>query len=150
LKTPHTLWRDRQWGVAILAAPAVWFFLYSVDQPAIQMNWPLSRPWLFLMLAAAYPLLEELVFRGWLQGWCMQQNWGNKDVAGITYANVATSIMFAALHIISHAPLMAALVLIPSLVFGYFRDRYNGWLVPGIMLHCFYNAGYFLLYKPAF
>jgi membrane protease YdiL (CAAX protease family) len=32
---------------------------------------------------------------------------------------------------------------VPSLVFGYFRDRYDS-VVPGAALHVFYNAGWFL------
>jgi membrane protease YdiL (CAAX protease family) len=35
-------------------------------------------------------------------------------------------------------------VLLPSLLYGYFRDR-HGSVYPAIALHVFYNAGYFLL-----
>jgi membrane protease YdiL (CAAX protease family) len=38
-------------------------------------------------------------------------------------------------------------VFAPSLVFGYFRERY-GSIAPGAVLHVFYNAGYFLLVAP--
>jgi membrane protease YdiL (CAAX protease family) len=33
-------------------------------------------------------------------------------------------------------------VLFPSLIFGYFRDRYTS-IYPCMVLHAFYNAGYF-------
>jgi len=113
-------------------------------------GWVFASPLLFIMLILVRPVLEEIVFRGLLQGWCLKLAWGKRDFYGLTAANIATSIVFTGLHFFTHAWLMAALVFIPSLLFGYFRDRYEGWLVPAIVLHCYFNAGYFLLYKPAF
>jgi len=140
-------YRDWQFGVAFVAAPVVWVALYLMDHPQLSLWW-LQAPLLFLSLAIIRPLLEEIVFRGLLQGWCIQQPWGSVSYAGVTTANVFTSTVFTALHFIYHPPLMAAAVLLPSLVFGYFRDRYSGWLVPRIVLPCFYHAGYFMLYQP--
>jgi len=143
-------WRhDRQLGIAFLVAPFVWLSLYLIDRPALSFNWEILISQQFLTLAVMMPILEEIVFRGLVQGWCMNQRWGGNKVFWITHANILTSIVFTAFHFISHTPLMALLVLIPSIVFGYFRDRYHGWLIPSIMLHCFYNAGYFLLYNPS-
>jgi membrane protease YdiL (CAAX protease family) len=45
------------------------------------------------------------------------------------------------------APALAAGVLLPALLFGYFRDRHDS-VLPAIALHVFYNAGYFLLPLP--
>ena len=140
--------RDWQLGAAFMVAPVVWTSLYLIDTPPLKLEWVSAAPLLFLMLILVRPVLEEIVFRGLLQGWSIKQSWGRESIVGITYANITISIVFAALHLMSLTPFMAALVFIPSLVFGYFRDRYNGWLIPGILLHCFYNAGYFLLYRP--
>jgi membrane protease YdiL (CAAX protease family) len=38
----------------------------------------------------------------------------------------------------------AILVFAPSLVYGFFRDRYNN-LYPSIVLHSTYNAGFILI-----
>ena len=57
------------------------------------------------------------------------------------------SLVFTGLHFIYHPPLWAASVLLPSLVFGYFKDRYRTLTTP-IILHVFYNAGYFWLFAP--
>ncbi|MDX8405977.1 MAG: JDVT-CTERM system glutamic-type intramembrane protease [Mariprofundus sp.] len=133
-----------------MAAPVVWAILFLIDRPQFDMLWLLLAPLSFLMLALVRPVVEEIVFRGLIQGWCINRGWGGKSVAGITLANISTSILFTALHLLSHTPLMALLVLVPSLLFGYFRDRYAGWLLPSIALHCFYNSGYFLLYQPDF
>jgi hypothetical protein len=49
-----------------------------------------------------------------------------------------------------HPPLAAISVMIPSLIFGHFRDRYNAapyqHLAAPIGLHIWYNSGYFLLF----
>ena len=65
----------------------------------------------------------------------------------VTHANLITSLVFTGLHFIYHPPLWAASVLLPSLVFGYFKDRYRTLTTP-IILHVFYNAGYFWLFAP--
>ena len=129
-----------------MAALLVWVLLYWVNTPKVNILWVLTSPLLFLNLILLQPVLEELVFRGLLQGWLIEQDWAKGQVSGISFANIITSLLFTALHFIHHEPLMAIAVVAPSLVFGYFRDRYNGWLVPCIGLHCFYNAGFFLIF----
>ena len=47
-------------------------------------------------------------------------------------------------HWFTHPPLWALSVLIPSLVFGLVRDRLQS-TYPAIVLHSFYNSGYFIL-----
>ena len=55
------------------------------------------------------------------------------------------SVVFTSLHLILRPGWFILGVLVPSLIFGYFRDRYRG-VVPAILLHIFYNAGFFLLF----
>ncbi len=38
-------------------------------------------------------------------------------------------------------------MILPSLVFGYFKDKYHSLTAP-ILLHVFYNAGFFWLFAP--
>jgi len=92
-------------------------------------------------------VLEEVVFRGIVQEMLFRQPWGRREVGLLSVANLITSILFAGSHFIHHPPLWAILVFFPSLIFGYFKDRYQRLYVP-ILLHVFYNAGYFLLFKP--
>ncbi len=68
---------------------------------------------------------------------------GARQPWGITTANAATNVPFAGAHLLAHAPAWAAATVAPSLVFGYFRDRY-GSCVPGAVLHVCYNCGRFL------
>lgn len=139
---------DWQYGVAIIAAPVLWALLFWIESPQPSFRWIEAAPWLFLSLVFVQPVLEEFLFRGWLQGWFIEKEWGSHRLLQISSANVLTSVVFVVMHLFYHAPLMALLVFVPSLVFGYFRDRYDGWLIPCILLHCFYNLGYFYLYAP--
>ena len=65
----------------------------------------------------------------------------------MTTANVATSALLALAHLATQTPEWAAAAFVPALVFGHFRERY-GSIAPGVALHVFYNAGYFLLAAP--
>ena len=140
------LFRDWHYAVALVAAPMVWLGLYLAGFSVVHPAWILASPLIFLMLVMVQPVLEELVFRGLLQGWLLERAVFTASFAGVSLANVLSSVVFTALHFINHPPWMAASVLLPSLLFGYFRDRYKGWLMPSIGLHCFYNAGYFLIF----
>jgi hypothetical protein len=59
-------------------------------------------------------------------------------------ANLLTSAMFVLAHLVSHSLAWSLLVFITSLLFGLLRDRFES-VYPSIVLHIFYNAGYFLL-----
>lgn len=135
--------RDRCFWVAMGLGPLFWLVLYGVAQPAWRPGWPLAAPFVFLLPALVYPVLEEIVFRGLVQEALARRTarrWGP-----LSLANVLTSLAFAALHAFYHPPVWAAAVIGPSLVFGYFKERANS-LVPPIVLHVFYNAGYYWLF----
>jgi len=139
---------SKPWYAAAFVALPVWTVLYLFNQPAIDWAWPIRAPVTFLLLTMLYPLLEETVFRGLIQGEMMHRTVCRQQFAGITLANILTSILFSLAHLLTHPPAMTALVLLPSLAFGYFRDRHEGWLLPAILLHIYYNLGYFLIFKP--
>ena len=129
----------------MLAAPLFWVALLAMDGRSPDVSWPLRSPVQFLIVSLVYPVLEELAFRGFVQGALRRTSWGVRSVAGVSGANLATSVAFAALHFLRHPPLWAGLTFFPSLVFGYFRDRSGGVVLP-IVLHVFYNLGYFWLF----
>ena len=138
--------RDWTFHAALLAALLFWALLYAFTTPDIHWDWPLRAPWLFLWPALFYPVLEEIIFRGLVQDLAHRHlrawRWGP-----ISHANLYTSLLFTALHFIHQPPLWAAAVIFPSLVFGYFKDKYHGLTAP-ILLHVFYNAGFFWLFAP--
>lgn len=94
-----------------------------------------------LNFAVWAPLWEELLFRGALQGWLRSAAWALRSWKGLTAANLVVSVLFALAHLFHQAPLPAGLVFVPSLLFGYFRDRHES-VYPAVGLHALYNAGY--------
>ncbi len=136
------------WLIAIFIALPIWAALWLLNKPRLEPAWPIHAPATFLLLILIYPFLEELVFRGLIQGELMHKQTFRRSYAGISRANMLTSLLFAAAHIYAHPFSMAMLVVGPSLIFGYFRDRFDGWLLPSILLHIYYNLGYFLIFSP--
>ncbi len=143
---PCPMLRDWTFHAALLAALLFWGLLYALTTPAIHWDWPLRAPWMFLWPALFYPVLEEIVFRGLVQDLAHRhlRPW---HLGPVSHANLLTSLLFTALHFIHQPPLWAAAVILPSLVFGYFKDKYHSLTAP-ILLHVFYNAGFFWLFAP--
>ena len=104
----------------------------------------LGKGGLLLSLILWQPLLEEMLVRGVIQGQLREARWGKAEWLGMRYANLLTSTLFALSHLLYHTPLWALAVFVPSLIFGHLRDRY-GSIYPAMLVHIFYNAGYFLL-----
>ncbi|HKK14079.1 MAG TPA: JDVT-CTERM system glutamic-type intramembrane protease [Gammaproteobacteria bacterium] len=137
-------WRDLRFWLAMGAALPVWAALAAWAPGAVHPAWPLGAPLAFVLPALVYPVAEEVIFRGAVQE-TLHDRLPPFRLGPVTGANLLTSVVFTALHFIHHPPLWATLVFLPSLVFGYFKDR-TGSLQAPIALHVFYNAGYFWLF----
>ncbi|MEA3244312.1 MAG: JDVT-CTERM system glutamic-type intramembrane protease [Pseudomonadota bacterium] len=137
-------WQDPLFFAAMAAALLYWLTLYLITQPEVDAGWPLREPLHFLYPALLYPIVEEWIFRGFVQELAHRhlQPW---SLGPLSHANILTSLLFTALHFINHPPLAAAMVFIPSLVFGFFKDR-SGQLAAPVLLHIFYNSGYFWIF----
>lgn len=98
----------------------------------------------FLLAVVWQPIIEELLFRGCLQGFLSIREWGQRCLVGLSIANLLTSVLFTGAHLATHSLFWASLTLFPSLLFGVLRDR-SGSVFPPIVLHIIYNAGYFML-----
>ncbi len=143
--------------LAVTAGPCVWVILFWVFNMPLARRldetdaWGLTDPaFLNVLLFAVliYPLLEEIVFRGALQGFLIDRLFGKRLprwLGGLSLANLITSLVFAAMHLFNQSPLWAALIFLPSLVFGWAREATGGLVAP-VLLHMFYNAGFYLLF----
>lgn len=128
---------DRQFVVALGVALPVWVAL------GLGVGGPLYRPvgfiaWLAFVLWQ--PLLEEVVFRGILQGQLLRVL-GGRRLAGITAANWLTTALFAAMHLFAQPLAWAIAVAVPSLVYGHLRERFDS-VWPAVAMHATYNAGF--------
>ena len=137
-------WRDRFWIFCVLAGPVFWLFYALINDPvSYAENDNLFA--MLLLVIIVYPVLEEIVFRGWLQTELCRRKFFQFVVFRISNANIFTSILFSLFHLINHGPLWATLVFFPSILFGHLRDSY-GVVTPSILLHMFYNGGFFVLF----
>lgn len=97
---------------------------------------------LLASLVVWQPVVEELLFRGLLQGALRRTQFGSRTLVGLSLANVVTSLLFVLLHMLRHTLPWALAVFWPSLLFGLFRDRSDStW--PPIALHVAFNAAFF-------
>ena len=90
-------------------------------------------------LIVFYPVVEELAFRGVIQEVIATKTKQYPAFYYFSIANIATSLLFVAMHFVHHTPLWALLVFVPSLIFGYFKEQYKS-ILPSIFLHMFYNT----------
>lgn len=98
-------------------------------------------PWILISFILIQPTLEELLFRGVIQGQALHTAWGNKRYLGLSVANAFTSVLFVLLHFVHHPLVWALAVFIPSLIYGYLRERHNS-LWPALVIHVFFNLTY--------
>ena len=127
-----------------LAAGAAFFGVLPLLMAVQPLPWQRMLSVAFLLAVVWQPIVEELLFRGCLQGVLTRRVWARRTVMGISAANLMTSMLFSSAHILTHPFLWALLMLFPSLLFGVLRDR-SGSVVPPIALHILYNTGYFLI-----
>lgn len=128
-----------------MAGPVVWVLLYWLDLPLRHSPLAINA---ILLLVIAYPILEEIVFRGAIQSTLLQHSALRKSVAGISIACVLASVLFAAAHLFRQPAGWAALVFLPSVVFGWARERHKTLYSP-ILLHISYNAGFIGFFQTA-
>jgi membrane protease YdiL (CAAX protease family) len=92
--------------------------------------------WLYIVVM--YPVGEEVLFRGWIQGWLLRYAPLRTAQGHLSLANVITSVLFVLFHLPHHGWPQAEWVMAPSLVFGYMREYTQGVLSP-VALHMIYN-----------
>lgn len=131
-------WGDPLLWIALAAGPVAWAGMAWLLRPELDPAWPLAAPGLFLLGILVYPVLEEIVFRGLVQD--AIRNRLAQRLGPLSLANLITSVLFAAAHLLRQPLHWAALVIFPSLVFGFFRERHDTLGTP-ILLHAFYNLG---------
>ncbi len=138
LRPAPGLVRDPWFAVCLFGGTALAVLTGYLAPPAM----PLRAPAALLSVLLFQPLIEELLFRGVVQGELLAHRWGERRWMGISLANVVTTIAFASIHLVNHGLFWAAGVVLPSLLFGIVRERSNS-IFPALILHCLFNAGYF-------
>lgn len=132
---------DKHLALALLGAVPVWLMLALWAGP--QMRVPLGL-WAWLSLVTVQPLLEELVFRGVLQGQALailSQDGQPRRLGPVTLANLLVTVGFVLAHLPAQPLGWALAVAVPSLVLGHLRERFSS-VWPSVALHVIYNTGF--------
>ena len=136
-------YRDREFYLALLAGlpvlSAIYLFIPVSTGSIHPGQWSVV-----VALVIWQPFWEELFFRGIIQGQVYKRSWGQRAWLKISNANMVASVAFVALHIAYNPNLWSVSVFIPTLVFGYFRERHNS-IYSAFALHGFYNLGYWVV-----
>jgi membrane protease YdiL (CAAX protease family) len=135
--------RDSAFWLAIAAGVVVWLLLWLTAAPTFSIGNRSITKILFVTMVY-YPILEEILFRGVVQSSLAKRSWGSRQWLSLSVANWLTSLLFVVAHVAYQPTLWVMLVFAPSLVFGFFRDRYNN-IYPCLVLHSTYNAGFTLI-----
>ncbi|MBU0621952.1 MAG: JDVT-CTERM system CAAX-type protease [Gammaproteobacteria bacterium] len=125
--------------VAVIAPLLLWQWVPRWDESIFSAGWGGA-----VMFCVAIAVLEEVIFRGGLQGWLLRRETMQHRAAGLSRANWITSSLFAFAHLWMHPAWLMPGYLGVSLVLGYFRERYQGILIP-VLLHAWYNLALLLL-----
>ena len=137
LRRPRSGSLDGAFVIILTLGVAVgWQLGRRVSMPAV------ATPALLASLLLWQPVAEELLFRGVLQGALLGMPRFTARFAGISLANLSASIAFVLVHLVHHPWPWALGVFVPSLIFGFYRDR-SGSVLPPILLHVCFNAAFF-------
>ena len=136
------VFEDKKLIVTVFLSIVIGSVFWQLLPCYLASTWDISAIVLINMLFI-YPVIEEWVFRGTIQEGLLKKQPLRKAYYGVSNANLITSCVFTGFHMIHQPLLFAVLVFIPSVVFGFFKERYSALLVP-IGLHILFN-GIFLL-----
>ncbi len=96
-----------------------------------------------LLLVVGAPFVEELLFRGLIQGAFTRR-------LGATPAIFVTAVIFCFAHVLNEGPVAPFVLFPPALILGYLKHR-SGRLAPGMVAHATFNGlAFALLLVPAF
>lgn len=143
MRPPRAGWwrwlRDRHFVLAVLAAVPVWIALGAMAGHRAHVDF---APGSLISLLVVRPVVEELAFRGALQGYLLARG-RSRAIGPLSSANLIATVAFVAVHFAAQPPAWAVAVAVPSLLFGHLRERF-GSVLPPIALHSIYNAGFAL------
>ena len=101
--------RDPHFVLAALAAVPVWLALGQLAGGRMQLDVAATA---LVSFALLQPAVEELVFRGALQGHLLERSW-TRRIGPISSANLVTTAAFVALHFVAQPPAWAVAVAVP-------------------------------------
>jgi membrane protease YdiL (CAAX protease family) len=132
------------WFAIFLVVPSLLIISFVFNE-TYQVGRIFKEPFMLVYLCLLLPVIEELAFRGFIQGYLSRHALMRKSIMKISCANFITSFVFSLIHLPNHTLSWSCAVFLPSLVFGYLRDAYQS-TRPAMEMHIIYNFCYFLIF----
>jgi CAAX protease family protein len=150
------LWMGMSGGALARVVPLVMLVVFVLTGPGfgtpnsasprilgVTPTGPMAWLIVFLLAVVGAPVIEELFFRGLLQGAFTRR-------LGPTPAIFVTAVIFCFAHVLSEGPTAPEVLFPAALILGYLRHR-TGRLAAGMVAHATFNATLFALFLvPAF
>lgn len=130
--TPY--WRDPLYLVWLLLGCGIAALASHNSYFSLDLNFSFRN---LLFIGMIYPILEEITFRGFLTDIFLKLKFARDSFSGISGANLLTTFCFAFFHWAIQQNSLALLVLFPSLLYGWTRERYDNLYAPIILHICF-------------
>ena len=135
---------------AVIGSLALWVGVSFVLGVGPSLSWVLDQIPLFLMLCVIGPALEEVVFRGYFFELIQRRQlsvWLDRLIIRVSVANLVTTFAFVLMHVFFRGIESGLMVVVPSLILGRIKEVYGGvWFC--IIVHAFWNLGWFSLFPP--
>lgn len=93
-----------------------------------------------LSVILVQPVLEELIFRGFLLTRLLRHT---HTRTGRCVAITLQALAFSLLHIVHHPAVWATLIVVPGMLFGWLRVRHDS-VLPAMAAHSAFNGAYWL------
>lgn len=141
LSRPPALLRDALWWLVVVAGLGCALALWLVS--GLNPGAAVPRGLLYAVGVIVWqPLIEELLFRGLIQGVFLGSKPFRIGFMQLSLANAVTSLLFVGVHFVFHPPGWAIAVLLPSLVLGWLRERHDStW--SAVITHMIFNLEFF-------
>jgi membrane protease YdiL (CAAX protease family) len=131
---------------ALIIPLAMAFALIFLTDATFGVPLLFNTPGLAVFYLVLVPIVEESAFRGFLQGFLSSfVPFRGRYFLWLSLPNLITSAAFTAVHFMHYDGFLPAATFIPSLVFGFFKDK-TGSILPSVGLHILYNLGFNSLY----
>jgi len=121
-----------------------WLIQISFYDASVHFSWMLQDPLSAVLLCLIYPITEEFLFRGVIQGYLLNHRLGPMSKLGISVANIVTTILFFTLHWIGRSLTVASWVIGPSLILGVVREKTDSLVAP-MLVHIVWNVSWYSL-----
>lgn len=131
------------WGLMSIGPVSLIFFY--IFKGGFSAKWSSNDIGRFLQITVLASLVEEIVFRGFVYHLLEKIKFFREDSWFITKRNLLVSLLNSVARGVVVAPIWFRASLLPSLIFGYARERFGTVTAP-LLIHLNFTVWYYLFF----